>query len=242
MTEEFSVENFQLSEQNGQLDLKVIYQVLQSLNEFFPKDTSIALSDEKQYVIYRPSPAIDLKIAPGQPVKMGSIAQQTLLERQKIMSHVPANVFGIPYYGLGTPLYNEHGHAVGALTLIFPPEQAAFLQRTPKDRFLVGQVDEHFVPVAIDSIVFATSIDGNTYIHTKSDQFRVKHTLQELEWRLPTDQFVRCHRAFLVNVAGVEEIQRDFHSTFLLIMRDSDRTRIPVSQKYTSAFRRALGF
>ena len=79
-------------------------------------------------------------------------------------------------------------------------------------------------------------------MHTKTDVFKVRQTLQALEWTLPTHQFFRCHRAFLVNIGWIAEIQKDFHSTFLLQMKDGAHSMVPVSQKYSSAFRTLLDF
>ena len=67
-----------------------------------------------------------------------------------------------------------------------------------------------------------------------------KNTLQEFEYLLPRESFVRCHRSFIVNVHHIKEIYPDTHSTFVLAMDDG--TRIPVSQSYSSYFRKLLGF
>ena len=64
--------------------------------------------------------------------------------------------------------------------------------------------------------------------------------LSDLELFLSNESFIRCHRSYIVNIDFIDEIQPDSHSTFLLIMRDG--TRIPVSQRYASYFRRSLGF
>jgi two-component system, LytTR family, response regulator len=224
------------------VESKLIDSLIQSFREFFPYETSIAISDRQHYLIYKPSKSIDLKISPGEHLKKGSIAQQALTEKQKVMNYVPANVFGVPYFGLGTPIFDDQGKPIGSVTLILPPEQANLFQPLPRNEFLIGQTEDRFVPVHYEQVAFFTSEEGQTYMHTKLEKYRIRRTLQELEWSLPTHLFVRCHRAFLINVAYIQEIHRDFHSTFLLLMKDKDQTRIPVSQKYASTFRRVLGF
>jgi two-component system, LytTR family, response regulator len=224
------------------VDVKTLSQIIQSLCECFPEETSVAVSNHQHYLFYQPSKSIDLKITPGENLKKGSIAKQTLLERQKVMNFVPAHVFGTPYFGLGHPIFDDQGKPIGAVALILPPEQANRYPSLPKNRFLIGQADDRFIPIRYENAAFFTSEEGQTYMHTASHRYRVKCTLQELEWNLPSHLFVRCHRSFLVNVSYILEIHRDFHSTFLLIMNDKDQTRIPVSQKYASSFRHALGF
>lgn len=224
------------------MEKKIIQQLIQSLSEILPQEPSIAVSDQNHYLLYKPSKNIDLKILPGEQLKPGSVSELAVRERHRVMSFVPADVFGVPYFGLGTPIFDEEGQPIGAITLILPPEQANLLRPMPRHEFLVGQKDDQFYPVHHEQVVFFTSENGQTFMHTMQEQYRIRRTLQELEWSLPANRFVRCHRAFLVNVSYIQEIHRDFHSTFLLVMKDHQQTRIPVSQKYTSAFRRALGF
>jgi two-component system, LytTR family, response regulator len=216
--------------------------MIRSISALLPQEASIALSDQSQYVMYRPSDAIDLKIAPGDMLKPGSIAQQTLLEQNKVAHFVPPTIFGVPYYGFGTPLYDEQNQLIGAITLIVPPERSHALPLAPRTEYVVGEVNNRYIPVHESQIAYFSSRDGVTYMHTKSDIYKVRHTLQSLEWTLPSHQFFRCHRAFLVNIGWIQEIQRSFHSTLLLFMKDEHHTQIPVSQKYTSTFRAMLGF
>ncbi|MFD2170986.1 LytTR family DNA-binding domain-containing protein [Tumebacillus lipolyticus] len=224
------------------MDLQPYQQVIRSISTLLPQETSIALADQSQYILYRPSGAIDLKIAPGDLLKQGSIAHQTLREGNKVAHFISPDLFGVPYYGLGTPLYDEKERLIGAITLIVPPERSHLLPVPPRTEYVIGQTENRFVPVHERDIAYFSSRDGTTLMHTRSSVYKIKQTLQALEWSLPGNQFLRCHRAFLVNIAWIQEIQRNFHSTFLLVMKDDAQTRISVSQKYASLFRTKLGF
>lgn len=225
------------------MDMRMVKQMIGSISEVLPQEASIALADQSQYLLYRPSQKIDLGIHPGEPVKHGSIAEQTLLEKKKVAHFVPAHLFGVPYFGLGTPLYDEHNQLIGALTIIVPPERTQGLPDLgPRTEYVVGQADNRFVPVHESEIAFFSSREGATYMHTQTEVFKVRQTLQSLEMTLPSHQFFRCHRAFLVNIGWIREILRDFHSTFLLTMKDGAQSKLPVSQKYASAFRTMLDF
>ena len=136
------------------MDLQLLQQMIRSISEVLPEETSIALSDQSQYLLYRPSGSIDLKINPGEPVKQGSIANQTLLEQKKIAHFVPSNLFGVPYYGLGTPLYDANNKLVGALTLIVPPERSHLFPAAPRTEYVIGQVENRLVPVHEKEIAF----------------------------------------------------------------------------------------
>ncbi|WP_157729567.1 LytTR family DNA-binding domain-containing protein [Tumebacillus algifaecis] len=224
------------------MNLQAYQQLIRSLSALVPQEAAIALSDQSQYVLYRPSGAIDLNIQPGDPLRQGSIAKQTLVERNKVEHFVSPELFGIPYYGLGTPLYDGDEQVVGAITLIMPPERMHLLPSVPRTAYITGQYDNLFVPVHESEIAYFSSADSTTYMHTAMKTYKIKQTLQALEWALPSHQFVRCHRAFLVNIGWIRQIERHFHSTFMLVMKDENGSKIPVSQKYASSFRTLLGF
>ncbi|TCP53427.1 LytTR family transcriptional regulator [Tumebacillus sp. BK434] len=224
------------------MNLQAYQQMVSSISQLLPAEASIALSDQSQYLLYRPSGAINLNIHPGDPLKHGSIAEQTLAAGNKVAHFVSPELFGVPYYGLGTPLYDEHNRVIGAMTLIVPPERSHLFPAIPRVEYIAGHADNRIVPVHESEIAYFSSNEGTTYMHTQTEVFKVKQTLQALEWLLPSHQFIRCHRAFLVNIGWIGEIQRHFHSTFLLRMKDEPESKLPVSQKYASAFRSLLGF
>ena len=49
-----------------------------------------------------------------------------------------------------------------------------------------------------------------------------KYSLQEFEYLLPKDSFIRCHRSFIVNVNHMKAIYPDTHSTFVLSMDNGE--------------------
>lgn len=82
--------------------------------------------------------------------------------------------------------------------------------------------------------------DKKTYVNSEELTGTHKYSLQEFEYLLPKDSFIRCHRSFIVNVNHIKAIYPDTHSTFVLSMDNGER--VPVSQSYASYFRKLLGF
>src|SRR5699024_11209667 len=80
------------------------------------------------------------------------------------------------------------------------------------------------------------------HTHSITESFQGTHnqTLHEFEYVLPKEMVIRCHRSFIANVHHIKEILPDTHSTFLLEMKNGEQ--IPVSQSYSSYFRKLLGF
>ena len=68
-------------------------------------------------------------------------------------------------------------------------------------------------------------------------EFMVDYTLQELEERLPRGQFVRVHRAALVNIDAIESYGGE---DGVLVLKLKDGTRIEASERRAAEVRRRL--
>jgi DNA-binding LytR/AlgR family response regulator len=86
------------------------------------------------------------------------------------------------------------------------------------------------VPIVFsrDRLVLARA-DGHEYM--------VDYTLQELERRLPTDRFIRVHRAALVNVGAIESYGGE---DGVLVLKLKDGTRVEASERRAAEVRRRL--
>lgn len=223
------------------MDNTLVPEVLQMIGEVVPDGVSIAISDGSQYLYYQPSAIIDLKITPGDAVPIGSATYQALQEMGKVGHYVESRVFGVPYYGLSLPLVS-HGQVMGCITAIYAPQALPMAAPEPRVSFLIGKDDDGWLPLSLNDIVYISSNEGKTFLHTSSASYANKFSMSELEGMLPQRQFVRCHRSYFVNVESIGFIHPHFHSTFLLEMKDKQKTRVPVSQTYSSSFRQLLGF
>lgn len=82
--------------------------------------------------------------------------------------------------------------------------------------------------VSRDRVVLACA-EGREYL--------VDYTLQELEERLPAGQFVRAHRAALVNIDSIESYGGE---DGVLVLRLKDGTRVEASERRAAEVRRRL--
>ena len=62
----------------------------------------------------------------------------------------------------------------------------------------------------------------------------LRNTLKNMEEMLKENSVVRCHRSFMVNIANVEFLQKDYKK-FNLKIKHIEKV-IPVSEKYSSPF------
>lgn len=110
-------------------------------------------------------------------------------------------------------------------------EQMPPLKRLPvRHRREVKLLDLIEVPIVFsrDRLVLARA-DGKEYL--------VDYTLQELEHRLPRDQFVRVHRGALVNLDAIESYGGE---DGVLVLRLKDGTRVEASERRAAEVRRRL--
>lgn len=211
-----------------------IQTLVSTLTNVLPKETSIAIANQKHFVHYEPSDVINLQIEPGDEIKKGSATYQALLLKRKIFTFIDESVFGTSYYGLSVPIINN-GKLDAVVTAILPMTQKLSLPH-----FLTIKNEDRWFPVPMDDVIYLEAENRKAKIVTNRLKGFHKYSLTVLESFLPSDQFIRCHRSYIVNIHQIREIQPDFHSTFLLIMKNGDR--IPVSQKYASSFRKHLIF
>ncbi|WP_172370309.1 LytTR family DNA-binding domain-containing protein [Sporosarcina jiandibaonis] len=206
--------------------------LLDVIGELFSDEISIAISDTKEYIYYRPSKRIDLKISAGDPVKEGTIAYKALAQKQKVSEFIDRDVFGVPYHGMAVPFHHD-GELEGCVMAIYPAY-------TDGKSVVTVKTPDGWIPVSFKDVKYVEVKDRKTIVVADGFSGTHKNTLQEFEYLLPRDSFVRCHRSFIVNVHHIKEIFPDTHSTFVLAM--DDETKIPVSQSYSSYFRKLLGF
>lgn len=206
--------------------------LLDVMGELFSDEVSIAVTNMSEYIYYRPSKRVDLKINTGDPIKEGTIAHKAIKTRQKTSEFIDRTVFGVPYHGMAVPYY-EDGELAGVVTAIYP----AF---TDGKSVVTVRTEDGWRPVPFQEVRYLEARDRKTHVISDRENGTHKNTLQEFEYLLPRDTFVRCHRSYIVNVHHIEEIFPDTHSTLLLSIKGGDR--IPVSQSYSSYFRKMLGF
>lgn len=206
--------------------------MFEMISHIVPPDTSIAVADERQFVAYKPGQTINLNIQPGDDIHQRTVTYQALTKQQKV-SDVDKDVFGTPYYGVSFPIITDD-EPRGCITSILPTKL-----RTYKQPFLTIRHDDRWLPTSFTEIIFIEAEQRKTFVQATNVYGRHQMNLRQLELLLP-EQFIRTHRAYIVNVDQIVEIHPDSHSTFMLKMTNG--YRVPVSQTYASKFRTLLHF
>ncbi|WP_017754450.1 LytTR family DNA-binding domain-containing protein [Calidifontibacillus oryziterrae] len=207
--------------------------VLEVISELFSDEISIAVSNTKEYIYYRQSKRIDLKIKPGDSIKRGTITYKALTSKQKVSEFINREIYGVPYHGMAVPFFSQDGDIEGCVTAVYPA-------LTDGKSVVTVKTDDGWIPIPFEQVVYVEAKEKKSFVYADGLSGTHKYSLQEFEYFLPMDYFIRCHRSFIVNVNHIKEIFPDTHSKFLLLMDNGDR--VPVSQLYSSYFRKLLGF
>ncbi len=94
--------------------------------------------------------------------------------------------------------------------------------------------------VSVDQIKYFESMDDYVKIHTESGSFLKQNTMKYYEEHLPTDDFLRIHRSYIVRLKEINRVElmgKDSHVAIL-----NDGTQVKVSRAGYSKLKEVLGF
>lgn len=102
---------------------------------------------------------------------------------------------------------------------------------TPLNRLIVRKRNREFIldAAAIDRL----DADGNyVVVHSGVESYRVRDSLEALAKRLGEQRFVRVHRAHVVNIDCIREIQPWDHGDYRIVLKDG--SFVNFSRRYRS--------
>lgn len=88
-------------------------------------------------------------------------------------------------------------------------------------------------------ILYGETLEGETYVYTKSDKYTVAESLHQLMEKLDTMNFFRCHRNYVINMDNISEIIPWFNNTYLVKFAGND-AEIPISRRNVKLFKERL--
>lgn len=116
---------------------------------------------------------------------------------------------------------------------------------TEKQNFKVGLVPVDFkertILIPEQDVIYFYAEDDYTFLKTTSTKYLTKFTLRELEQRLSSETFIRCHRSYLLNLKSVIEVSPQSNGTIVLTVNDNIKSKVPVSRAQAKRLREVLG-
>jgi two-component system LytT family response regulator/two-component system response regulator LytT len=131
----------------------------------------------------------------------------------------------------------------GELPLGDQLERLVKIMAGQKDRRnqIAVKVEDRIVLVQADDVIYASlTADSINIVTGQVSGTSNYRTLDELQARLDPEVFWRVHRSHLVNINKIKEIVPWFSRNYILRMKDSKATEIPVSRSQTRRLREYL--
>src|SRR5699024_5050438 len=144
------------------------------MSDLFSDELSIGVSNQENYIYFRPSKRIDLKIKPGDPIKEGTLAFKALSSEQKVSEFINRDLFGVPYHGMAVPIHHE-GKLEGSLLAVYPV-------LTEGTTVITIKTEDGWRPIPYNEVAYLEVKNRKTYVVSNESVGTHKNTLQEFEY------------------------------------------------------------
>jgi two-component system, LytTR family, response regulator len=108
-------------------------------------------------------------------------------------------------------------------------------------RRIASRVGERISFLDLDAVTHFIAHDKLTYAIVNGHRHAVDQTIAELEGRLDPARFLRVHRAALVNVDCIHEVNSWFAGKVVLSLKDPQRTQIAVARDRVRELKSRMG-
>ena len=109
------------------------------------------------------------------------------------------------------------------------------------DRVVVK--DRHKIHIiTVDKIRYIESLDDYVMIYTHDGRHMKQKTMKYFETYLDPKNFIRIHRSFIVQVDNIAEIQQYEKESYVVILKDKDKTKLKVSKSGYKKIKEVLHF
>lgn len=102
------------------------------------------------------------------------------------------------------------------------------------------KLGDRIILMKTEDILYLEAEDKYVFLYTKSDQKHLTdYTLTSLQDRLP-DDFLRIHRALIINRSHIKEIRKGFNGSFTFVLGGKEEVRLRSGRSYAEQIREAL--
>jgi len=120
-------------------------------------------------------------------------------------------------------------------------EQSYQLNTASKINKLISKNGERINLLSPNELSYIKSEQGNSMAFNGENYFYLTDTLDQLEKKLKSQQFIRIHRSYLVNIDHIKEIQRWFNGKLMIIINDKNKTELSTSRAGADKLKTILG-
>jgi two-component system LytT family response regulator len=77
-------------------------------------------------------------------------------------------------------------------------------------------------------------------IYTRKDSFHTSASLSDIEAKLDTEQFMRSHKSYLINVSQIKKIEPYGRWTYIVTFKEIDKDALMTTEKFEEIKKRFL--
>jgi two-component system LytT family response regulator len=114
-------------------------------------------------------------------------------------------------------------------------------ERPEYPRRIATRVGERISFLDLDQVTHVVASDKLTYAIVNGRQHCIDQTISELEQRLDPARFLRIHRAVLVNVDWIQDLNAWFGGGLVVTLKDAHHTQLKVARDRVRALKTRLG-
>jgi two-component system LytT family response regulator len=115
-------------------------------------------------------------------------------------------------------------------------------QRTGFPRRIASRVGEHISFLDLDAVTHFVAREKLTYAAVNGREHCVDQTITDLELKLDPARFLRIHRAVLLNVDWIQEVNVSFAGRVTVALKDVRHTQLPVARDRVRQLRLRMEF
>lgn len=108
-----------------------------------------------------------------------------------------------------------------------------------RDKLLIKGRDQIYF-INKKEIIFVERADSATNIVTEEETFRTSASLGDIEGKLSGNDFMRCHKSYIINTSMISKIEAYGRWTYVVKFKGTDATALITSQKYEELKERFL--
>lgn len=103
-------------------------------------------------------------------------------------------------------------------------KQVEIKETSVKNDYIFVRSERKMVKINFDEILYVESLSDYIKIHTKNKVLVTRETISNLEMKLPSQQFLRIHRSYIVNLNKTDSYTNEFV--------EIEKNAIPISRTY----------
>jgi len=115
-------------------------------------------------------------------------------------------------------------------------------QRADYPRRIASRVGERISFLDLDAVTHFVARDKLTYAAVNGREHCVDQTIADLELKLAPGRFLRIHRAVLLNLDWVQEVNVSFAGRVLVSLKDERHSQLPVARDRVRLLRSRMDF